>query len=465
MYKKESLDIIPEVKNFEQQLLQYQKRITNILESFTDAFFEVDLDWTVTYWNKEAEYLLDMPRNKIIGKNLWEVYSEAIPLKFYKEYHRAVSQHISVRFVEFFEPKKLWVEVAAFPSGDGLSVYFKDITASKLATNILEQERQKYRDLFNLSPLPQWVYDQETLRFLDVNEAAIHHYGYSKQEFLQMTIRDIRPQGQDLKVLDDILCNHAELGSFKRSSVRHRKKNGKIISVCVEGNSVLFEGSKARLVMVIDRTKEIQASQALAESLKRYETVSKATSDAVWDWDITTGEMFWNQGIKGIFGHRKTVYTHKWWQEHVHPDDLEEVLRQFNSLVKNNKARLKVEYRFRCADGSYRFVLDRAFITFDSAGAATRMIGSIQDITEKVNHIQAIETQNLRLQEISWMQSHKVRSPLARILSFASLLESCTDLSDMKELLPLLKLSAEELDQVLKEIVRKTEAAVQKLDP
>lgn len=455
--KKENPDLNLKLIDFEQQLLDHQKRITHILESFTDAFFEVDQNWTVTYWNKEAEQLLGMPRDKIIGRNLWEEYAEAVPLKFYSEYHKAMASKVAVRFEEFVAWKQLWVEVAAFPSGTGLSVYFKDITASKNAIAILEQEKQKYTDLFNLSPVPQWVYDVDTLCFLDVNEAAIHHYGYSRQEFLKMTIRDIRSQGGDQKMLDELLCNQIRVGFFSQSSLRHRKKNGEMMSVCVEGNSVNFEGKKARLVMVIDRTPEVHAAEALAQSLKRYETVSKATSDAVWDWDILTGAMLWNQGIKGIFGHRKTSYTHQWWQEHVHPDDLAEVLAQFYALVKDNGTRLKVEYRFRCGDGSYRFVLDRAFILFNSAGVATRMIGSMQDITEKVNHIQAIEIQNKRLKEISWIQSHKVRGPLARILSLISLLEdNQTDLSEVKELVPLLKLSAEELDHVLKDIIRKT---------
>lgn len=441
--------------NFEQQLKQYQNRIANILESFTDAFFEVDNDWAVTYWNKEAERLLLMPRARIIGLNLWEVYADAIPLKFYTEYHKAVEHNISVRFEEYFPPQKIWVEVSAFPSGTGLSVYFKDITASKNATALLKLEKQKYTDLFNLSPLPQWVYDFESLNFLDVNEAAINHYGYSRAEFLKMTIKDIRPAA-DISALDEILCANVIPGLSNKSNVRHRKKGGEIIFVCVEGNSICFEGKNARLVMVIDRTSELKAGYALAESLKRFEIVTKATSDVVWDWNILDGDMLWSQGLKGVFGHKKTSYTVRWWQEHVHPEDLPVVLEKFNELIKKNKTKLKVEYRFRCADGSYRSVLDRAFIIFNAEGTAVRMIGSMQDITEKVNHIHAIEAHNCRLKEISWIQSHKVRSPLAKILGLVSLISaSKTDLSAINELVPLLQVSADELDQVVKEIVQK----------
>lgn len=169
--------------NFEQQLIEYQNRISNILESFTDAFFEVDRDWIVTYWNKEAERLLKTSRENIIGQNLWEVFKDAIPLRFFIEYHKAVDQNIAIRFEEYFPPLHIWVEVAAFPTGNGLSVYFKDISANKEATKVLEMERKKYNDLFNLSPVPQWVYDVNSFQFLDVNQAAVDHYGYSKKEF------------------------------------------------------------------------------------------------------------------------------------------------------------------------------------------------------------------------------------------------------------------------------------------
>ena len=427
------------------------------MESFTDAFFEVDSNWIVTYWNKEAERLLLVSREDIIGENLWEVFANAISLRFFSEYHKAVEEHVAIRFEEYFPPRKIWVEVAAFPSGSGLSVYFKDITATKNATAVLQQERKKYSDLFNLSPVPQWVYDFDTFMFLDVNHAAVGHYGYSKAEFLQMTIKDIRPK-EDVGAFEEMLCKEVIPGIFKKSSVRHQKNNGEIILVCVESNAVCFEDKNARLVMVVDRTTEIAAGLAMQESAKRYDIVSKATSDAVWDWDITTGEMVWNQGIKGIFGYSELLYTEKWWRDHVHPDDLESVLHEFDLLIKHQKTRMRVEYRFLCATGVYRSVLDRAFIIFNEDGKAVRIIGSIQYITERVDHVKAIEAQNERLQEISWIQSHKVRSPLAKILSLVELIAgSPADLKTIQELTPLLKQSAEDLDQVLKEIIKKTE--------
>lgn len=190
--------------------------------------------------------------------------------------------------------------------------------------------------------------------------------------------------------------------------------------------------------------------------LIRFNTLSKATSDAVWDLDIISGHMAWNKGIIGIFGHRNISPTKEWWQSHIHPDDLDLVINEFELLFKNHKSRSRTEYRFRCADGSYRNVLDRSFILFDELENPIRIIGSIQDITEQVRHENAMQEQNTRLKEISWIQSHEVRAPLARIMGLVELLDSSEAAPEIKELVKHLSSSSVELDSVISNILKKT---------
>ena len=190
--------------------------------------------------------------------------------------------------------------------------------------------------------------------------------------------------------------------------------------------------------------------------LTRFNTLSKATSDAVWDLDIASGQMVWNKGIVGIFGHRDVAPTREWWQNHIHPDDLPSVLNEFELLFKNHKNRAQTEYLFRCADGSYKSVLDRSFILFDEQERPVRIIGSIQDITDRVNYVNAMREQNVRLREISWIQSHEVRAPLARIMGLVKLLDTTETNSDIKELAKHLSDSSEELDNVISNILKRT---------
>lgn len=447
--------------------------------------------------------------------------------------------------------------------------------------NQLALERKKYQSLFNLSPLPMWVYDTGDLRFLAVNRAAVHHYGYSEDEFLSMTIEDIRPK-EEIAALRDILVNNVQEGFFNRSSVKHLKKNGEQIFVDIESNSILSDNKNVRLVVAVDITEKLIAELALLaseqrfkalvqngsdlisilddegnfnyispacekvfgiqaeyfigknmydfihaddkdrvqdqfrqlksvhstkicpfrfkdtknkfrwietivtdmtddpavggivtnsrdvtleitndikirEGIERYNIVSKATSDAIYDWDLLTNKIKWSKGLQAVFGHKRAGSSIDWWYNMVHPDDIERVKAGINLVMTNNKTRWQDEYRFRCADGTYKVALDRGFLIYKSK-KLVRIIGCMQDITERVNHIQAIEEQNQRFHQISWIQSHLVRAPLSRIMGISYLMGTRDPDEDIiKELLPHLNDSAKELDDIIRDIVKKTE--------
>jgi PAS domain S-box-containing protein len=147
---------ISERKELERNLLEYNNRIKTILESITDGFYSVDKNWMVTYWNKEAELLLGIHRELILGKNIWDAFMEAVPLKFYSEFHRAVRLNKAVHFEEYYPPLNKWFEVSAYPSESGLSIYFKEITERK----VTEQEMQKRAEELSKSnaELEQFAY-------------------------------------------------------------------------------------------------------------------------------------------------------------------------------------------------------------------------------------------------------------------------------------------------------------------
>ena len=116
-----------------------------------------------------------------------------------------------------------------------------------------------------------------------------------------------------------------------------------------------------------------------------------------------------------------------------------------------------MEYRFKCADGTYKYNLDRSYIVVDEQGNAIRIIGAMQDITEIQNYIQTIENHNSRLKDIAWTQSHVVRAPLARIMGIINLLQNFPDISEQAELLDHIITSAVELDDIIRNITIKTE--------
>ncbi len=122
----------------------------------------------------------------------------------------------------------------------------------------------------------------------------------------------------------------------------------------------------------------------LKESNERYEILAQATSDTIWDWDIEHDRMQYNDGIFRMFGYCDTTLedTSKWWENKIHPDDIIKVYKKLNATFEEQKPHLQLEYRFLCANNTYKYIYDRAFIVFNTAGKPIRVIGAMQDITE-----------------------------------------------------------------------------------
>jgi PAS domain S-box-containing protein len=417
----------------------------------------------------------------------------------------------------------------------------------RIGTELNESEK-KYRNLFDLSPIPMWVYDVETLEFLNVNEAAIEHYGYSKEAFLSMTMDDIKPPEAVAK-MEEVITS-TENAKNQKSIYRHLKKNGELIDVEIQSSEIYFNDRNACLVLSNDITASVYQKNILAfekevydlnatgisflevlnklitsieqimpssfcsmlqlnednsistmvsgslpsaylekinglqigpaagccgtsmftgkiiiasdintdplwqdylpaiqsfgfracwsvpikkssgkitgslaayfkdvkypesyhinlleraaslvgilidnkdaieditKSNERYNVVAGATSDVVWDWEITSDKIVWNKGLAAILGYNEadnTTYGN-WWSQKIHPDDLVRVMDNINQHVKNRIVKWQDEYRFKAADGFYRYIADSGFLLLDKGNNATRMIGAMKDITKQ----------------------------------------------------------------------------------
>lgn len=137
-------------------------------------------------------------------------------------------------------------------------------------------------------------------------------------------------------------------------------------------------------------------NEEIKESNERYDILSKATNDTIWDWKIQEDSFVWNKGIQGVFGYSKAEvgHTSRWWFDRIHPEDSIKMSIKLYSFIEQKTDRWHDEYRFKCADGSYRYVFDRGFLVKDENGTAIRMIGAMQDITR-----QKEEEQRLKLLE------------------------------------------------------------------
>jgi PAS domain S-box-containing protein len=142
--------------------------------------------------------------------------------------------------------------------------------------------------------------------------------------------------------------------------------------------------------------KLMDGNAKIRESIERYDIVSKATSDTIWDWRIEEDFIIWNRGIEDVFGYNRNQVGNNslWWFDNIHPEDSIKMSIRLYSFLEQKTERWQDQYRLKCADGTYKYVLDRGFIVKDEDGKSVRMIGAIQDITK-----QKIEEQRLKLLE------------------------------------------------------------------
>ena len=135
--------------------------------------------------------------------------------------------------------------------------------------------------------------------------------------------------------------------------------------------------------VALDITSDIINQQQLRLSNERYDYVGKATSDAIWDWDIQTDIIYRGESFTSLFGYTEMSSPTQFKLDHIHPNDRERISAELKKALEGKIERWQDEYLFQCADGSYKTILDKGFIIRNENGHAIRMIGAMQDITEQ----------------------------------------------------------------------------------
>jgi len=276
------------------------------------------------------------------------------------------------------KPLDQWESVSLFR----LLLKIRDL--SGIQKTAIEAGEEGYRNMFENNPQPMWIYDLETLGFLQVNEAAVSHYGYSKEEFLSMTLKDIRPREDVGALLLDV--ENTQKTYNLAGQWRHVKKNGEEIFVEITSHSLVFQGRQARQVLVTDITDRKTAEKALKESEERWKFALEGAGDGVWDWDLQNNKLFFSNQWKAMLGYQPEEITNEFdeWEKRVHPDDLAKTYEDIQKHLNGETAVYQNEHRLRFKDGSYRWILDRGkIISFDKNGKPVRFVGIHTDITNR----------------------------------------------------------------------------------
>lgn len=281
--------------------------------------------------------------------------------------------------------------------------YYQQVIDLKQTSDIqLKKSNDEYMSLFNHSPLAKWIFDIETLQFLLVNDAACDNYGYTREEFLSMTIRDIRPV-EDIPILEETLNNTFIKGQDERARVlRHIKKNGEIIFVKIKAKFITFEGKKVRLVTSVDVTAEIETRNKLTESNSKLQIASEIANLGYWTNDLIKSEIQWSEKVYKIFevnpdNFELTIDTIR---SCYHPDDAFEFDSNLNFSFDGTNT-METERRIITSSGETKWVLERINLIKNENGNPIKLDGIVIDITKRKLYEQEIIESNERFKIIA----------------------------------------------------------------
>lgn len=289
--------------------------------------------------------------------------------------------------------------------------------------------------LFRDSPLPMWVYDRGTLRFLDVNDAACAIYGWSHAEFLGLGLRDIRPSDEVARMEATVAGDLA--GRSRTGPWTHRTRDGRLIPVEIISQATEFDGRPARFVIVNDLTERLSAQRAFEGSRERLALGIDSARIGLWEWDLAAQWMQVNEHWAAMIGTTVEAFgrpTHDRVRALYHPDDAGAVLTALEACFAGMTDDAESEVRLRHADGHWVWVLARARVVARGAdGEALRIIGANIDISERKSAERDRAERELALQSIRLKSefvaraSHELRTPLGAVLGFCQLLQIADD--------------------------------------
>lgn len=218
------------------------------------------------------------------------------------------------------------------------------------------------------------------------------------------------------------------------------------------------------------------AEEELTKSLERFNLANQATFDVIWDWDIKTGFIWWNENFKTLYGYwdEDTNPGLEFWLTRIHPEDVNHVKTGIQMALDSDQTIWSDSYRLLCKDGSYADTEDRGYIVRDLQGNPTRMVGAMHDITDKKNYEKELVKAKLKAEESDRLKtaflanmSHEIRTPLNGILGFSDLLKT-PDLSDdeQHEFVDIIKKSSDRLLNIVNDIldISKIEAGLMELN-
>jgi PAS domain S-box-containing protein len=421
------------------ELTRASRKLEDTFMRIDDAFIALDKDLNYTYLNKRAEEMIGYKAGTVLGKNVWEVFPDAVGSATYQAVSKAMKEQRYILAEDYYAPFDLWQENHIYPSQDGVSIFIRDISERREAEQKIFKANRLYFFISQVNQMIVRVKDEKNLfdetcritvslggfkmawiALFDKSTGKLdpvissNNDGEYLQKIRQGIINNVTegkgPSSKAIREAGYVICNDIAneplMEHWKEEAMAHGylssmhfplKTFNKVVGAVAfyAGEKNFFDESEILLLQEavgdicfalenIEKEKIKQrAEEEMRRSNERFEILAMATNDAVWDWDLITNKVWRNKNFYTLFGYNTGEMTAdvSSWMSIVHPDDKERVLTGINDVVHSGKEHWVSEYRCIAKDGTVISVFDRAFVLHDDNKKPNRMIGSMLNIT------------------------------------------------------------------------------------
>ncbi len=366
--------------------------LANLIENVSDAVICTDLDFRVRAWNRAAEVIYGWKAKEVIGKRVSEVIKVEYPSRDGEE---VIREFFAKGFWngEVIQKRKdgtrLYVLTSvSFLTDDdgnriGIATINRDVTERKHAEKALRASEVRFENIIENLPMGVHMYQLEAdgqLRFIGANPAADRILGVDNSQYVGKTIYEAFPWIGETEVPEKL--RHLALYGGLWVNEETRYEDGRIAGVFESYN---FQISPNVVVSLFrDITARKQVAEELRESRARLLEAERVGDMGNWDWNVVDNELAWSDQIYRIFGLAPGEFeeTYEAFLDTVHPEDREVVTAAVDEALAGQQ-KYSIDHRIVLPNGEERVVHENAEVTFDASGRPLRMLGTVQDVTER----------------------------------------------------------------------------------
>ncbi len=344
----------------------------------SDAIVSLDLDWRYTYVNERAGALFGRRPEDLVGKHIWTEFPEGVGQPFHRAYERALAEQVPMFFEDHYAPWDRWFENRVYPSPDGLSIFFHEITDRKRAELAERAASQLNHQIIESAHEGIAVFDRSS-RYVRVNRPLVVMTQLSERDFLGKRPSEILPAsiGDEIEARLARALTGEVVEIHDLAVIRARSRAPAWVSSVL--SPLRDDGGEIQgaLAFVRDVTDRVRAESATRDSEQRLRLALEAARAGIWDWDLETDRIIWSREHELLWGLTPGGFrgTYQEFAARIHPDDLPALDRSVATARASGD--LASEFRVLLPDGSERWIAGSGRVV------GQHMLGTVVDITER----------------------------------------------------------------------------------